>query len=272
MQERTKQINQVGHLTQINKQELKKCPDCGDYQEFLRKAMIFKGTEAFPEKILKKLCYCQEQNQNKILNIMLKKQENTLLMEKYTDAIPPRFINWDFSKVDESENKKACEEYVNCFDINLLTGKGLFLIGDMGRGKSTLCYCMTKGLISNGYTARVDSLKNIIRKLQETNKDSSKKTYNQVLKDYLKFDFTGIDDFGRETYTEKQLSVVFDFINEMNKNKKCIAISANPESIAFMKSKKFQFKEQFEAILDRLNEMCTTTLFFKGETFRKPAV
>lgn len=269
MQEQQKKLNQVGHLTQLNKQELKKCPKCGDYQEYLREAMIFKRIEAFPAKILIVDCYCQREAKKKIVELSKKKQESFRLMEKYkAAAIPPRFLEWNFKKVDESENKDECQKYIDCFDINLLAGKGIFLIGDNGMGKSTLCYCMMKELISKGYTARIVSFKQIIRELQSTNDNKSIKSYNQVMKDFLQFDFTVIDDFGRETYTENQLSVAFEFINEMNKNMKCIAITANPEMISVMKSNQFKFKEQFEAVLDRLNEMCTTTLIFKGKSLR----
>lgn len=191
-------------------------------------------------------------------------------MEKYKSSeIPPRFLNWDFSRVDDSENKKACLQYVDCFDLNLLSGRGLLLVGKKGRGKSTLCYCMMKELINKRYTARIVSFGRIIRELQATNSEKSTKNFDEIIKDLLKFDFTVIDDFGRETYTDKQLAVAFEFINEMNKHMKCVALTANPDRIAFLKSNEFKYHEEFQVILDRLDEMCKMTLIFEGDSFRR---
>ena len=248
---------------------LKKCEKCGDFKEFLRQKIEVKGILIADERILPQQCYCEKEEEKKQAEIAQKQADQQKLMEKYNAAnIPPRFLNWDFSKVDESENKKVCQKYVDCFDINLLAGKGLYLVGNIGTGKSTLCYCIIKELIKKGYTARIVSFKEIIRELQATNAQNSKKTYDEVMRDFLKFDFTVIDDFGRETYTENQLTTAFEFVNEMNKNLKCVAVTANPEIIAYMKSDDFKHKAAFKAILDRLGQMADTVLSFDGNSLR----
>jgi hypothetical protein len=50
---------------------------------------------------------------------------------------------------------------------------------------------------------------------------------------------------------------------------KCLCITANPEMIKRLKDpNRFNYSEEFIAILDRLNEMCKITLVFEGESFR----
>lgn len=255
----------------MNKKDgLKICPKCGDYQEYIREEVSFKGIIAFPEKILPQECYCQRKEQEKTEAEDRKKKETALLMEKFkVSEIPPRFLNWNFNTVDDSENKKVCQKYVDCFDINILAGNGLFLIGTKGTGKTTLTVCMLKELIKQGHSALIIGFREVLNRITATYAPNSLKNQRQVMDELLKFDFLVFDDFGREAYTEKQIELAFWVIDELNKNMKCVAITANPEMIARLKDKReFKYAEQFIAILDRLNEMCKTVLKFEGKSFR----
>lgn len=228
------------------------------------------GKIIIPSKIMRKDCYCQRKALEKKEQQDKKNRENAALMERYRAAeIPPRFLNWDFKTVDDTENKRICEQYVKTFDINLLAGNGIFMIGTKGLGKTTLAICIQKELIKKGYTALVISFREILNRVLATRSPGSLKTQRQVMDELLKFDFIILDDFGRETYTDKQIELAFFIVDEMNKFKKCVAITANPEMIEKLKDRnRFNYAEEFIAILDRLNEMCKLTLVFEGTSLR----
>lgn len=193
-------------------------------------------------------------------------------MKYYKAAeIPPLFLRWDFSNIERKDNRtniEFCESYVNCFESNLLTTTGIFMVGDVGTRKSTLAYCMVKELIKKGYSARVVSFGKIIRELQSTYSPNCLKTYDDVLNDLIKFDFTVIDDLavmiGANSYTDKQLQVALDFIDLMSTHCKCVAITANSHNIHTMK----RYGDKFTPMLDRLNQMCNKTLVFSGNSYR----
>ncbi|KKQ09717.1 MAG: hypothetical protein US20_C0005G0037 [Candidatus Pacebacteria bacterium GW2011_GWF1_36_5] len=263
------QENQDGHLTLINN-NLKKCPKCDDYQEFLREEIRINDLILSPPRVMKQLCYCQKQQLEKQEKEKKQAKQKSLLMDRYKAAeIPPRFLNWDFSTIDDTENKKECQKYVDCFDMNLLTGNGLFMIGTKGRGKTTLAICILKELINNGYTAMIISFTEILNRITATYTPGSLIKQSQIIDDLLKFDFLILDDIGRESYTDKRMELAFEIVDKLNKNKKCIAITANPEMIEKLKDPaRFKFSDEFKAILDRLDEMCKTVLTFNGTSFR----
>lgn len=80
----------------------------------------------------------------------------------------------------------------------------------------------------------------------------------------LQFDFVVLDDIGREKYTETRLEIAFRIIDKLLNHKIPVAFTANPEMIEKLKG-----IPDYNAILDRLNEMCEIKLTFKGESFRK---
>jgi DNA replication protein DnaC len=208
-------------------------------------------------------CECQEieykkqkkkEEQERTKQILASKFENSLLT--------PFFQEKDFCKLDKSEIKDKIIDYVNTFDRYKSTS--IMFIGDVGTGKTTLLACACKELVFKGHNCLFIKMSNLLDKFINAcsfdNDDSSKKLKSWL----LKFDFIVIDDFGREKYTEKRLEIAFDIIDDLLNYKKCIGITANPEMIAKLKR-----IPDFEAILDRLNEMCGIKHTFTGKSFRR---
>jgi DNA replication protein DnaC len=180
--------NQDTPLTLTN--NLKKCGICGDYQEFIREEIKVKGQVVIPAKVLKKFCYCQEQAYKKIEADKKRQEENAKLLERYKVAdLPPRFINWSFDskepyKIADSDNKTACIQYVDCFDVHLLAGTGIFMVGEKGLGKTTMAVSLLKELLKNNYTGLIIPFREIINRVQATNDKNSLRTQRQVLDEF----------------------------------------------------------------------------------------
>jgi DNA replication protein DnaC len=53
-------------------------------------------------------------------------------------GLPSKYLQWTWDMCEEKDFVKECKEYANNFVENYLIGKGLYLEGSQGRGKSTM--------------------------------------------------------------------------------------------------------------------------------------
>jgi len=178
--------------------------------------------------------------------------------------IPPYFQDSEFSKIDERPEKETCVNYLKNFDtIKNETQNSLFLCGDRGRGKTTLLACIGLELLKKGKRCLYLDMTSLIDMCMERHKFDSEKTVNSLFSWLKSFDFIILDDFGKETYTEKRLEFTYRVINYLVNHKVPIGITAKPEKIA-----KLNEIEDFGDILDRLAMKCNQVTF-KGESFRR---
>lgn len=265
--------NTATELTPSTQTSHRKCSICGKpYKTEQIKSQAFMS--GFRELEFAD-CECEAQAEKENAEKNARAKRNQKLKERYASAeISPRFIDWDFDKVEESENKDFCKQYVKCFDWNKAAGNGIFMIGGTGTGKTTLSVCIIKELLNEGKSAIMIDFGEVLRRMSATYSGSSLRTDQDIVNDFLRFDFVVFDDFGREAYTDKRMENAEWIINEMWKHKKCVCITANPEVINQMKNpdkndaKAKKYAERWRAPLSRLSQMCKTTLVFEGKDFR----
>lgn len=156
--------------------------------------------------------------------------------------------------------KLTCEHfneagvYVHCFHNN--AGRGFHYIGKTGNGKTTLAVCIGKELIAKGYTVKFMTFAQFINILQSTYSLKSNLSFKQMLNRFLQYDFLILDDFGKDTYKEKTIADIFNFINALYSNKKNIILTSNTDAIEKLKQ-----LPEFSAILDRLRALAKIRIF-----------
>lgn len=208
-------------------------------------------------------CECEAQQEEAGKIARDKSYKQYVLSQKFENSLlTPFFQEKDFNKISESEIKTKLVDYVN--DFNPKTSTSIIFIGDIGTGKTTLLACTCKELLLKGYSCLFIKMSNLLDKFINACSFDSEENSEKLKYWLLQFDFIVIDDLGREKYTEKRLEIAFDIIDDLMNYKKCVGITANPAMIEKLKK-----IPDFEAILDRLHEMCGIQHTFKGESYRR---
>lgn len=237
---------------------LKKCEFCG--KEYIEKTFTILGVE---KTINVAQCNCFEENDKK-RKLEKEKEEKKLILEKkfQNSMMSPYFLEKRFKNIPFSKEKTICQKYALEFEPH--KSKGMSLIGSVGTGKTTLLACVCNELITKGYNCLFTQLSDLLDKFIIARRSKNELAESNLMYWLLQFDFVVLDDIGREKYTETRLEIAFKIIDKLLNNKIPVAFTANPEMIEKLKG-----IPDYNAILDRLNEMCEIKFTFKGESYRK---
>ena len=139
--------------------------------------------------------------------------------------------------------------YVRDLDRKLDSGRGLWLMGDVGTGKTTLAMLVSSAALQRGRSVAIYSLPRLLSELRKTFDESSDMSYLQLLDSLASVDLLHIDDVGAERSNEWVLEQLYAIVNARYEDEKSIAITTNlaPDAL----------REQIgERTVSRLVEMC----------------
>lgn len=179
----------------------------------------------------------------------------------------PAFKDLDFDFIDNSENKTFSLNFVKSFSTK--KSKGFYFIGDVGRGKTTMCACIAKELYKKDFTPLIIKVSTLLDVLLDTIKFDNKLTTERLLNIIVQYDFIVLDDFASEAYNDRRIDMLRRLIDHLVIYKKCIAFTCNPQKIFELKQNSYKYHSDFKAIFDRLSALCPYSLEFRGESFRR---
>lgn len=183
--------------------------------------------------------------------------------------VTPFFRDKTFDKIQKvagaDDYNKMYDYCVNfAKEFNPKTTAGMLMIGNVGSGKTTLQACICNELTKRGYNCLLTTFSALLDELFDVSSYEVKdKSVTKVLNALAQFDYIVIDDLGREKYTEKRLENAFKIFDTLYNYKVCTSITANKECL----QKVFAIPE-FNAITDRITDICPTRLKFNNKTFR----
>ena len=106
-------------------------------------------------------------------------------------AIPPRYRGVSFDRPPVSDMARSAEtkaavdrvrEFIDRLDANLKLGKGLWLFGDTGTGKTTLAMLVSKAAIEGGRSVAIYSLPKLLARIRRTyDGEPGEDSYSRVL-------------------------------------------------------------------------------------------
>lgn len=139
--------------------------------------------------------------------------------------------------------------YCREIDKRIGAGRGLWLEGDTGTGKTTLAMLVSKSAIEAGHTVAIYSMPKLLAEIRATFDSDSDDSYSALLKRLTNVDLLQLDDVGAEQQTEWVLEQLYSIVNERYEDGKAIVITTN---LTFD-----QLKQQItERTVSRLVEMC----------------
>ncbi len=181
--------------------------------------------------------------------------------------IPRRYQDVSFERPPVSDIARIAPEpirvirrYIQTIDSNLDTGKGLWLVGDVGTGKTTLAMLISKAALEAGRSVAIYSLPRLLNLIRETiDSDVGKLDFLDRL---AAVDLLHIDDLGAESKTDWVLEQLYSIVNARYEAQRAILATTNltPDKLS----------EQIgQRTVSRLEEICGDPLPFFGEDKRR---
>lgn len=174
-------------------------------------------------------------------------------------VIPPRYRGVSFDRPPVSDmahdlaTKAAVAEvrrYVEQLDERLDEGRGLWLFGDTGTGKTTLAMLVSKAALEAGRSVAIYSLPKLLARIRRTyDSEPGGDSYLAFFERLTSVDLLHIDDLGAEKRSDWVLEQLYALINERYESQRSVVVTTNlPED---------ELEQQIGArTVSRLSEIC----------------
>jgi DNA replication protein DnaC len=138
------------------------------------------------------------------------------LPEKYTGVSFDRPPIADLARAPQSRAVvKAVREFTDDLGGNLAAGRGIWFIGDVGTGKTSLAMLVSKLAIEAGHSAAVYSLPKLLTRIRRTYDTSAGDlSYSQFFSRLTSVDLLHIDDLGATNQTDWVMEQLFSIVDE----------------------------------------------------------
>jgi len=187
--------------------------------------------------------------------------------------IPSRYRGVSFERPPVSDIARSAPDqvqsvrrYVREIEQNLDSGRGLWLSGDVGTGKTTLAMLVSKSAVDAGRSVAIYSLPRLLNLLRESM--SSEEGMLDFMDRLTAVDLLHLDDLGAENQTDWVLEQLYSIVNARYEAERAIVATSNlmPDELA----------ERLGArTVSRLVEICGDLIPLFGEDkrreFRSPA-
>ena len=156
----------------------------------------------------------------------------------------------------------AVRRYVNRIDEQVDAGRGLWLCGSVGTGKTTLAMLVSSHALEAGRSVAIYSLPRLLAQIRSTYDDDSGNSHVGLLDRLTAVDLLHIDDVGAEKTSEWVLEQLYSIVNARYEEERSIIITTNLE--------RDELATQInERTVSRLEEMCEVLPLW-GTDARRP--
>jgi len=93
---------------------------------------------------------------------------------------------------------RAVRRFVDDVDAQLDAGRGLWLMGDVGTGKTTLAMLVSKAALEAGRSVAIYSLPRLLAELRKSFDEDSDRSFLELLDRLAAVDLLHVDDLGAE--------------------------------------------------------------------------
>jgi DNA replication protein DnaC len=157
---------------------------------------------------------------------------------------------------------RTVRAFVRELEANLDAGRGLWLFGGPGTGKTTLAMIVSKAALDAGRTVAIYSLPRLLAEIRTTFDDDAVHSYTSLLDKLTEVDLLHIDDVGAEKSSDWVLEQLYAIVNARYEEERSVIITTNLTD-------RDQMVEQIkERTVSRLEEMCEVLPLY-GEDARR---
>jgi len=182
-----------------------------------------------------------------------------------SNAIPKKYRGVSFDRPPITEMPSATVQVVRAYlrnlDQRLDEGRGLWLYGDVGTGKTTLAMLVSKTALEAGRSVAIYSLPRLLAEIRDTYEEGSRHSYTDLLDRLAEVDLLHVDDVGTEKTSPWVLEQLYAIVNSRYEEQKSIVLTTNLD--------REELAEQINPrTVSRLEEMCEELPLF-GSDHRK---
>jgi DNA replication protein DnaC len=145
---------------------------------------------------------------------------------------------------------RVVRDFARRIDEHLDSGRGLWIFGGVGTGKTTLAMIVSRLAIEAGRSVAIYSLPRLLAELRRTFDDDAQHSYTELLDRLAGVDLLHIDDVGAEQSSPWVLEQLYALINARYEEERSVILTTNIEQ-------REDLVEQIgERTVSRLQEMC----------------
>ena len=154
-----------------------------------------------------------------------------------SSVIPPRYRGVSFDRppvsdmAQDLQTKIAVNEvraFIGDLDARVAEGRGLWMFGDTGTGKTTLAMLISKAALEAGKTVAIYSLPKLLARIRRTyDSEPGGDSYLSFFDKLTSVDLLHIDDLGAEKRSDWVLEQLYALVNERYEAQRSILITTN---------------------------------------------
>jgi DNA replication protein DnaC len=186
-------------------------------------------------------------------------------------AIPPRYRGVSFERPPISDMARdpsqapvveAVRHFAEHLDERLAEGRGLWLMGDVGTGKTTLAMLVSKAAVEAGRTVAVYSLPRLLARIRRTyDAEAGEDSYLQFFERLTSVELLHVDDLGAEKRSDWVLEQLYAIVDERYQSQRSMVVTTNLDQP--------ELEQQIgPRTVSRLVEICGDPLPLFGEDLR----
>jgi DNA replication protein DnaC len=167
-------------------------------------------------------------------------------------VIPRRYSDVAFDRPPVSDIDPqvvaATRRFAASIDKQLDAGRGLWFMGPVGTGKTTLAMLVSKAALKAGRSVAIYSLPRLLNEIRDTHR--AERSHVDLLDRLTAVDLLHIDDVGAERTTDWVLEELYSIVNGRYEDQQSIVITTN------ILDREALCEQITERTVSRLTEMC----------------
>jgi DNA replication protein DnaC len=176
----------------------------------------------------------------------------------------------------------AARSYVDNLDRNLASGKGIWFLGNVGTGKTTLGMLIARLALEQRYSVAVYSTAKLLNRIRSTYGSDRLGAYDAFFEELTSVDLLFMDDLGAERNTDWVTEQLYLIVNERYETERAIMFTANLHQVEVEEDKatkpprrkrekrlELRVEEEIgQRTFSRLTEICGDPVMVHGEDHR----
>jgi DNA replication protein DnaC len=185
-------------------------------------------------------CQCRPQ----IIALRKARSLSGVIPRRYQDA---GFDRYPVTEIDPPAVVVAARRFADTIDRQLDAGRGLWFMGPVGTGKTTLAMLVSRAALRAGRSVAIYSLPRLLNEIRDGHR--AERSHVDLLDRLTDVDLLHVDDVGAERTTDWVLEELYSIVNARYEDQRSMVITTNLD--------RAQLCEQItERTVSRLVEMC----------------
>jgi DNA replication protein DnaC len=185
-------------------------------------------------------CKCRRQ----IIALRKARSLSAVIPRRYHDVAFERYPVTEIDRVVVA----ATRRFADSIDERLDAGRGLWFMGPVGTGKTTLAMLVSKAALKAGRSVAIYSLPRLLNEIRDTHR--TERSHVGLLDRLTAVDLLHVDDVGAERTTDWVLEELYSIVNARYEDQRSMVITTN------IGDREALCEQISERTVSRLTEMC----------------